>query len=334
MSLDVSSDVNGIIKTVVSEPISMLMRFALDMAKMKMEHALRNKNTQENVLSKVQYGQIDTKAFQGLQASGVDMAYTNFPAEYVQRMTELAGKYGAHFAVLEIKPGNIASVAFPAKEGNAVMAALKQIAAEQEEKSAGSLKFKSDVIADEDFELADTVLGAHDIPAFMFKTDGGKALAVVPKEHEQHFDAAMKEIKVLKEKLNDISVTKFTQTQALDKLDYCIEELPATEALELNKSLKLMEYAPAVKFIKNDNSDKITIMYPAAEKDRINELKSSYLSDRKNADKVLINIIGNDISIDKKSLMISENSEQYFQRFRVWIPIYISIKLPFQKTTA
>lgn len=314
MSLDASENVKGIIKSVVTEPVSVLMRFALDIAKIKIEHTLRNENKHENVLSKVQYGQIDIKALQGLQISGVDMAYTNFPAEYVQRMTELSEKFGAHFAVLEIKPGNIASVAFPAKEGNAVMAALKQIAAEQEEKSAGSLKFKSDVIADEDFELADTVLGAHDIPAFMFKTDGGKALAVVPKEHEQHFDAAMKEIKVLKEKLNDISVTKFTQTQALDKLDYCIEELPATEALELNKSLKLMEYAPAVKFIKNDNSDKITIMYPAAEKDRINEIKSSYLSDRKNADKVLINIIGNDISIDKKSLMISENSGQYFTK--------------------
>ncbi len=310
---ETSSEVTSILKGALAQPVSALSKFLFDIAKMRIEKSIRNSENKD-VLSTVKYGQIQTKELEDLQRQGVKLAYTNFPSEHVSRLSELAPKYCAHFAVLKVKPGNIASVAFPEKDANAISAALKQIAAEQEERFAGSLKFKEGVISSDLTDTANTVLECHDIPTFMFTSSNNKTLAVVPQEFEQQFDSAVREAAILKDQVQAINVIKFEQTSKdLDNLDYTVEELSFTEANALNKTLQGMSNAPNVRFSKTED-DKVTIIYPATENNRIADIKNSYIADRANADKMIIDVIGNEISINKKSLVIKETAENYFTR--------------------
>jgi len=303
---DAASQVLGTAGSIANASVRLLF----EVLRMQMEVSKRN--VSENVLNTVKYGQINTQQFETLSKSNVKMAYTNFPAEHIDRMSELAEKYKSHFAVIEIQPGNIARIAFPENESAAISEMLKQVAQEQVERDATSLKYKNDIFTPEMASTANTVLECHDIPTFMFETNGGKTMAVVPSEYEQQFDAAVNEVKALTKQMKDIEVIKFTHNQDLKNLDYKIDELSVTEAQELNNALKSMEDAPEVQFIKSGN--KIDVMYDAADAAVVNRLKDNYISNRATADEFLVDVVGNEMSVNKSALLINENEEAFFTK--------------------
>lgn len=302
---DMSSTVFGVAGSVSKEVARETLRFIFEIMKYKMTH-------EKNIEVKIPYGQVKMSKLDELRQNGEKVEYTTFPNEYVNRMSELAQKYGISFAVVDVSPGKIATVAYPQKNRNEVLAALKQIAAEQEDKSKGSLKFRDNFISEKDYDVASRVLECHDIPTFQFKSKDG-TLAVVPKDYEQQFDGAMKEAKALSKQLGNIETITFEQTCKLNEIDFRIETLPMTEAIELQKTVKSLENAPEIEFIKSDEKH-VDIKYSIDDADKVVDLKKAYIADRDAADAYLADYIGNEISINKDSLLINETEEQYFSK--------------------
>lgn len=302
---DMSSTVFGVAGSVSKEVARETLRFIFEIMKYKMTH-------EKNIEVKIPYGQVKMSKLDELRQNGEKVEYTTFPNEYVNRMSELAQKYGISFAVVDVSPGKIATVAYPQKNRNEVLAALKQIAAEQEDKSKGSLKFRDNFISEKDYDVASRVLECHDIPTFQFKSKDG-TLAVVPKDYEQQFDGAMKEAKALSKQLGNIETITFEQTYKLNEIDYRIETLPMTEAVELQRTLNSLESAPEIEFIKSDENH-VDIKYGVDNADMVADLKKAYIDDRSIADAYLIDYIGNEISINKDALLVKETEEQYFAK--------------------
>ena len=302
---DMSSTVFGVAGSVSKEVARETLRFIFEIMKYKMTH-------EKNIEVKIPYGQVKMSKLDELRQNGEKVEYTTFPNEYVNRMSELAQKYGISFAVVDVSPGKIATVAYPQKSRNEVLAALKQIAAEQEDKYKGSLKFKDNFISEKDYDVASRVLECHDIPTFQFKSKDG-TLAVVPKDYEQQFDGAMKEAKALSKQLGNIETITFEQTYKLNEIDYRIETLPMTEAVELQRTLNSLENAPEIEFIKSDENH-VDIKYGVDNADMVADLKKAYIDDRSIADAYLTDYIGNEISINKDALLVKETEEQYFAK--------------------
>ena len=290
-----------------------IMDFIMQIIKIRNEQQKNAAHSEKDPLSKVKYGEIDLKNLLKLERKeNIQMAHASFPAEDLERISELMPRYGGRFALVDISPSNTATVVFPENDKEAVFAAMKQVAMERSEEEKDSLKYKESVVSEGDMGITNTVLEGHDIPAYSFNAKNGQELYVVPAEHEQAFEAAISEAAVLKEQLKNIDIISFEQTQDLDNLDYVIDDLPATEAVALSQKLKNDHFAPNIKFAKD--GDKITAIYSVNDKERVQALKDSYLSDRSAADDLLPEIIGNEISANKKTLLLSESSSQYFMR--------------------
>lgn len=266
----------------------------------------------KDFLSKVKYGEIDIKKLLKIRdKENVEMECSSFDAEDLPRLKEIIEQYGGRYALVDISPSNTASIMFPKADREAIFAAMKQVTLERAEQKGDKVKFKEDIIPAEDMSYLSSVLEGHDIPANVF-TMSGKTLVVVPEEHEQALDKAVKEAEFLKGQEKNIDVISFKQTQDLSKLDYIIEEMSVTEAIALNKSIKNMTNPPVVDFVKD--GDKVTVKYSSAEKERISGAKDNYLKDRAAADELLTEVVGNEISVNKKALLQKEETTGYLTR--------------------
>lgn len=210
------------------------------------------------------------------------------PKDKLAQLEKDVKKLGGSFFATKVENGNNAIVAVPQQYMELVSTAMRHIVADEMCTNPEKLKLKDGAakVSEEDMKLTADILRSHDIPVYSFKSADGKYMNVVPDEFDGQYEAAMKEVREISEKVKNIEITRYEQTSPLDSLD--------------------------VQFAKD--GEQIIAKYPAAIAEEVEKAQREFSDCVEESEKYLIDVKDNTVTMDVGKLLMGEDESAYFVR--------------------
>lgn len=264
-----------------------------------------DKNKSEKT-PKIKFGEMKGKEYKKLLQSGQSFEIlTNVDASQLSKLNELAKKYGAKYFVIENDGSNTATIAVPTQYLKQMTSVMESAVKSQTEQGAAETD-TSNILSAEKMETLNAALRQGDIPVYTFKTTDGNYMNVVPKEYKGQYDAALKQTEEISESLENVEITRFSQTKPLGKIDYVAEKVSAREAAYLQNGNS------NVKLTKTDEG--ITAVYPKRISADVDRLKNEYKNNTEEAEKYLITVVDRYITLNVEALKEREDEKSYLMR--------------------
>lgn len=287
-----------------------LLKKLLEIVKMIGESSKSGGRTNEPKIPKIKSGTLSKKDFEKLRNSGMKFGYVTVPKETLGELEKNVTELGGSMFAAKTENGNNAVIAVPADQIEIVNTAMKHIISDTLKDDTAALKVKSgsEKIDEADMKIAADVLRSYDIPVYSFKSADGKFMNVVPKEFDGQYEAAMKEVKEISERLKNIEITRYEQTSPLDGLDVFAVKMSPEAAKALNAAAKANNLDVA--FAKYDGSD--VAVYPADIAEAVKKAQTEYAAGLEESEKFIIDIKDNTVTMDKDKLLVREDESSYF----------------------
>lgn len=274
-----------------------------------------NRGTVKNKVPKtpkIKTGKLSKKDFKKLRDSGMNFGYVTIPKEKLALLEKDVKKLGGSFFATKVEDGNNAIVAVPQQYMEFVSTAMRHIVADEMAKNPEKLKLKDgeEKVSEEDMKLTANILRSHDIPVYSFKSADGKYMNVVPDEFNGQYEAAMKEVREISERIKNIEITRYDQTSSLDMLDEFACEVSPEAAKALSSAAKYKNLD--VQFA--DYKDKIIALYPASIAKEVEKLQQEFSGSVEESEKYLIDVKDNTVTMDVGKLLVGEDESAYFVR--------------------
>lgn len=237
---------------------------------------------------KIKIGKLSKKDFTKLRDSGTNFGYVTIPKDKLAQLEKDVKKLGGSFFATKVENGNNAIVAVPQQYMELVSTAMRHIVADEMCTNPEKLKLKDGAakVSEEDMKLTADILRSHDIPVYSFKSADGKYMNVVPDEFDGQYEAAMREVREISEKVKNIEITRYEQTSPLDSLD--------------------------VQFAKD--GEQIIAKYPAAIAEEVEKAQREFSDCVEESEKYLIDVKDNTVTMDVGKLLMGEDESAYFVR--------------------
>lgn len=237
---------------------------------------------------KIKIGKLSKKDFAKLRDSGTNFGYVTIPKDKLAQLEKDVKKLGGSFFATKVENGNNAIVAVPQQYMELVSTAMRHIVADEMCTNPEKLKLKDGAakVSEEDMKLTADILRSHDIPVYSFKSADGKYMNVVPDEFDGQYEAAMREVREISEKVKNIEITRYEQTSPLDSLD--------------------------VQFAKD--GEQIIAKYPAAIAEEVERAQQEFSDCVEESEKYLIDVKDNTVTMDVGKLLMGEDESAYFVR--------------------
>ncbi|MCI7350567.1 MAG: hypothetical protein MSH60_07410, partial [Ruminococcus sp.] len=256
-------------------------------------------------IPKIKTGKLSKKDFKKLRDSGMNFGYVTIPWEKLALLEKDVKKLGGSFFATKVEDGNNAIVAVPQQYMEFVSTAMRHIVADEMAKNPEKLKLKDgeEKVSEEDMKLTANILRSHDIPVYSFKSADGKYMNVVPDEFNGQYEAAMKEVREISERIKNIEITRYDQTSSLDMLDEFACEVSPEAAKALSSAAKYKNLD--VQFA--DYKDKIIALYPASIAKEVEKLQQEFSGSVEESEKYLIDVKDNTVTMDVGKLLVGED---------------------------
>lgn len=261
---------------------------------------------------KIKIGKLSRKDFTKLRDSGTNFGYVTIPKEKLPQLERDVKRLGGSFFATKVENGNNAIVAVPQQYMELVSTAMRHIVANEICTDPDKLKIKDGAakVSEEDMKLTANILQSHDIPVYSFKAADGKYMNVVPDEFDGQYEAAMKEVKEISDKIKNIEIVRYEQTSPLDSLDVFACKISPEAARVLNASAKYKNLD--IQFAK-DGED-IIAKYPMELADEVNKLQQEFSGCVEESEKYLVDVKDNTVTMDVGKLLMGEDESTYFVR--------------------
>ncbi|MBR6983467.1 MAG: hypothetical protein IKH75_08050 [Ruminococcus sp.] len=295
----------------VSVYTQLLMKFIDLIAKIGEEHR-RNKQLKGPKKPKIRQGSLSKADFRRLMKKGAEFSFIQIPKDKEAEIEETIKSLNGSFFKASDPESNNSLFAVPVSQVDLVNTAVKQCLSKvlRDEPETVSVKDGMGRIAPEDMPLVSEIMQGYDIPIFSFKGSDGKYTNIVPTEYEGQYERAMNRVKELKELGKDIELFTFEQTGRLDKPDFFTKTISHNDETDIYATVR--DKGLNVRFVEHD--DDIVILYPAWQKDMVEKTFDECMKSTDEAAMFDISVNDNSISIDKETLLISEDEKEYFVR--------------------
>ena len=276
----------------------------LENLKMQNEH-LKKQYGAEKLDAKITFGEMNRKEFEAIKGiENLNVQYV--PKESLPIIAEYSEKLGAKYFTLE-DYGDVATVVVPDKYIAQFNNVLKAVAEKQLNADKDSLIVMNNenLIKGIDKDLADDVMDYYGLPVYKFDV-GEDRMNIVPKEYKGRYDAALEEMSKVKAEMKGFDIEVFNQTQDLNTIDYGVLEVTAEQAeciAALDSRIELYSV-----------NDAIEVKFPAELKESIDKTLEGLASDIEKANEYELYIVDENITINKSSLVVSENANEYFTK--------------------
>lgn len=253
-------------------------------------------------------GSISKSNYQKLLQDGQKFSYITLDKRNLDAFEKSVKNLGGSIFVTKSNDTNNAVVAFPAAQTDLINTALKHTIGEVMKSDPEKIQVKNgSKIEPEDMKLTADVLRSHDIPAFMLKGNDGKYINVVPKDYDGQYEAAMKEVSQLKKEIGNIDVVRYDQTAPLDKLDFATRELTKDQAQALSAAISADKLD--VKIVKLENG--AAAVFTPELSETVDKILNEHDNSIEEAEKYLVKITDNTITMNKDTLVQAENEKSY-----------------------
>lgn len=261
---------------------------------------------------KIKIGKLSKKDFTKLRDSGTNFGYVTIPKDKLAQLEKDVKKLGGSFFATKVENGNNAIVAVPQQYMELVSTAMRHIVADEMCTNPEKLKLKDGAakVSEEDMKLTADILRSHDIPVYSFKSADGKYMNVVPDEFDGQYEAAMREVREISEKVKNIEITRYEQTSPLDSLDVFACKMSPEAAKALNAVAKYKSLD--VQFAKD--GEQIIAKYPAAIAEEVEKAQREFSDCVEESEKYLIDVKDNTVTMDVGKLLMGEDESAYFVR--------------------
>lgn len=259
---------------------------------------------------KIKIGKLSKKDFTQLRDSGTNFGYVTIPKDKLAQLEKNVKKLGGSFFATKVENGNNAIVAVPQQYMELVSTAMRYIVADEMCTNPEKLKLKDGAakVSEEDMKLTADILRSHDILVYSFKSADGKYMNVVPDEFDGQYEAAMKEVREISEKVKNIEITRYEQTSPLDSLDVFACKMSPEAAKALNAVAKYKKLD--VQFAKD--GEQIIAKYPAAIAEEVEKAQREFSDCVEESEKYLIDVKDNTVTMDVGKLLMGEDESAYF----------------------
>ena len=260
---------------------------------------------------KIKIGSMSKKDYKNLLQDGQKLNYITLDKRNLESFEKSVKSLGGSIFVTKNKDTNNAVVAFPAAQTDLINTALKHTIGEVMKSDPEKIQVKNgSKIEPEDMKLTADVLRSHDIPVFMLKGNDGKYINVVPKDYDGQYEAAMKEVLQLKKEIGNIDVVRYEQTAPLDKLDFAVRELTEDQAQALSAAISADKLD--VKIVKLENG--AAAVFTPELSETVDKILNEHDNSIEEAEKYLVKITDNTITMNKDTLVQAENEKSYLLR--------------------
>lgn len=260
---------------------------------------------------KIKIGSMSKKDYKNLLQNGQKLSYITLDKRNLDSFEKSVKNLGGSIFVTKSKDTNNAVIAFPAAQTDLINTALKHTIGEAMRSDPENMQVKNGAkIEPADMKLTADVLRSHDIPVFMLKGNDGKYINVVPKDYDGQYEAAMKEVLQLKKEIGNIDVVRYEQTAPLDKLDFAVRELTENQMQALNAAISADKLD--IKIAKLENG--AAAVFAPELSGSVDKILNEHNNSIEEAEKYLIKITDNTITMNKDTLVQSENENSYLLR--------------------
>ena len=262
---------------------------------------------------KVKIGELSKKDFKKLNEK-FDMNFRHLavPTEKLHDIENALKEMGGSYFVCKIEEGNNALIAVPEKQLDLANTAIKHVISDTLKNAPESLVVhdESEKLEEDIMKITSDILIDRDIPAYSFKSEDGKYINIVPDEFEGQYSSVLNEARKISERLKNVEITNFYQTDLLENIDYKIAEIPFDEAEKLYRAAK--EYGIKADFVNNGKN--VLVKYSKKDAEKLEKADAEFKRQLADAEDYLVNVTDNTITMNIETLLQSENEAEYFFR--------------------